>query len=51
VSDTLWCWGDNSAGVVGDGAVTDRKVPTRVYGEYRFADIDLGYHHILGLTR
>jgi alpha-tubulin suppressor-like RCC1 family protein len=29
---TLWAWGDNSVGTIGDGTTTDRLVPTQVPG-------------------
>ncbi|HUJ61039.1 MAG TPA: hypothetical protein VLX92_21195 [Kofleriaceae bacterium] len=29
---TVWCWGNNADGEVGDGTVTDRSVPTKVLG-------------------
>ena len=30
--DSLWCWGDNSGGQLGDNSTTERLVPTAVNG-------------------
>lgn len=30
--DTLWCWGDNSVGAIGDGTFENRSSPTLVSG-------------------
>jgi len=30
--DTVWAWGDNSSGQLGDGTNTDRKTPVQVVG-------------------
>lgn len=32
VDETLWCWGHNENGEVGDGTTTNRAVPTQVAG-------------------
>jgi hypothetical protein len=30
LAGTLWCWGANGYGTIGDGTMTDRAVPTAV---------------------
>jgi alpha-tubulin suppressor-like RCC1 family protein len=32
MDDSLWCWGMNQSGEVGDGTLVDRDVPVRVVG-------------------
>jgi len=39
---SLWCWGLNDNGQLGDGSFTDRNVPTRVGGEYRWSLVTAG---------
>jgi alpha-tubulin suppressor-like RCC1 family protein len=36
VDDTVWCWGGNDDGQLGDGTKIDRALPVRVVGEQRF---------------
>ncbi|HVT39358.1 MAG TPA: hypothetical protein VHE78_09955 [Gemmatimonadaceae bacterium] len=38
---TLYCWGSNQVGQLGDGTLTDRLVPTAAAGGRRFTTIDL----------
>ena len=48
-----YCWGVNtsaSAGQLGDGTATDRRVPTLVTGGFKFSQISAGEHHTCGLT-
>jgi alpha-tubulin suppressor-like RCC1 family protein len=45
-----YCWGNNSAGQLGDGTVTDRQVPTRVSTVLAFATVTAGGFHSCGLT-
>jgi len=40
-----YCWGDNSAGELGDGTQSDRHVPVPVSGGLAFSDISAGYYH------
>ena len=43
-----YCWGENASGVVGDGTLIDRIVPTAVTGG-PLAFIDAGFDHVCGL--
>ena len=33
---SIWCWGVNQSGRLGDGTTTDRETPVRIAGERRF---------------
>ena len=47
-SGVSYCWGENASGVVGDGTLIDRIVPTTVTGG-PLAFIDSGFDHVCGL--
>ncbi|MCM2344320.1 MAG: hypothetical protein NDJ24_07145 [Alphaproteobacteria bacterium] len=44
--DTLWCWGYNVSGQLGDNSTTQRLVPTAVNGggTWKQVDVGQGYH-------
>src|SRR5437667_10822026 len=44
------CWGDNSAGELGDGTASDRSRPARVAGGLRIVTLGAGCGHTCGLT-
>lgn len=45
-----YCWGENSAGQLGDGTVTSRSEPTAVLGAERWQYLTLGDWHSCGRT-
>ena len=45
-----YCWGDNSAGQLGDGSRIDRRAPVRAGGSLTFAELSLGAQHTCGRT-
>jgi alpha-tubulin suppressor-like RCC1 family protein len=45
IDGTLWCWGDNSNGQLGDGTTTDRTNPTQVGSGTTWAQADVGGNH------
>ncbi len=45
IDGIAYCWGDNSAGAVGDGSGTPRLSPVPVASSGSFADIGLGAGH------
>jgi alpha-tubulin suppressor-like RCC1 family protein len=47
-SGEAWCWGDNEAGAVGDGATGGRRIPVAVAGGHRFTSISAGLRHTCG---
>ena len=46
---TLWNWGDNRYGQVGDGTTTDRNVPVQVSGLTRVTALAAGDDHSLAI--
>lgn len=46
---TLWAWGNNTYGQLGDGTNTDRTSPVQVAGLTGVIDIATGLHHSLAL--
>ena len=46
---TLWCWGNNSSGRLGDGTTTQRNQPTRVAGDGVWTQVNAGGQHTCGI--
>jgi alpha-tubulin suppressor-like RCC1 family protein len=42
---TVWCWGQNNVGQLGDGTTTQRNVPTQVSGLGDAAQLAIGPNH------
>jgi alpha-tubulin suppressor-like RCC1 family protein len=45
VGGTVWCWGDNGSGQIGDDTTTDRMVPTLVMMSATAVEVDAGEDH------
>jgi alpha-tubulin suppressor-like RCC1 family protein len=46
---TLWAWGDNSYGQLGDSTTTYRLTPKQVVTDSDWAKIGVGYFHSMGI--
>jgi YD repeat-containing protein len=46
---TVWTWGWNSDGQLGDGTTTDRKTPVQVSGLTNVKAVAAGYYHTVAL--
>jgi alpha-tubulin suppressor-like RCC1 family protein len=46
---TVWAWGGNSSGQLGDGTVTDRSAPVQVAGLAAVSAIAAGFAHAVAL--
>jgi len=46
---TLWAWGYNGDGELGDGTITNKFVPTQIGNEDKWIKVAAGYEHTLGL--
>jgi alpha-tubulin suppressor-like RCC1 family protein len=49
--ETLWCWGDNSTGQLGDGTFDVRAQPVRALGLGAVTDVGTGRGHTCAATR
>ena len=48
---TLWSWGLNENGELGDGTTINRKSPRQVGALKTWASVDAGIHHTLATLR
>jgi alpha-tubulin suppressor-like RCC1 family protein len=46
---TVWCWGWNADGQIGDGTIIDKTIPTQVAGLSGVVKISAGSYHNLAL--
>ncbi len=46
---TLWAWGDNDYGQLGDGTTTDKATPTQIGSATNWSAIAAGSRHTVGL--
>ncbi|NOU67511.1 hypothetical protein GC096_26060 [Paenibacillus sp. LMG 31461] len=46
---TLWAWGKNTLGILGDGTTTDRKEPVQVKNLTGISQVSAGDKHIIAL--
>lgn len=46
---TVWAWGNNGQGQLGDGTITDKYHPVQVAGLTGFSDVSAGFSHSLAL--
>jgi alpha-tubulin suppressor-like RCC1 family protein len=46
---TLWSWGYNNSGQLGDGTTTNRTVPTKIGTDTDWVAIGTGYYHSFGI--
>jgi len=47
--DTLWCWGNNSEGQLGDNSIIQRNIPTSVNGGGTWKMVSIGQLHTCGI--
>ena len=47
---TVWAWGANAKGQLGDGTTVDRNTPVQVHGLTNVVAIAAGYQHSLAVT-
>lgn len=46
---TLWAWGNNSSGQLGDGTTTDRATPTQIGSDANWSKVTTGAYHTVAL--
>ncbi|MCL2814556.1 MAG: S-layer homology domain-containing protein [Oscillospiraceae bacterium] len=47
---SLWAWGKNEAGQLGDGTKTDKTAPVQIESEVKFAQVSAGYQHTAAIA-
>jgi len=50
VDHSLWCWGINNYGQLGDGSFISKSTPVKVIGNEQWKDITLGPGHTCAIT-
>jgi alpha-tubulin suppressor-like RCC1 family protein len=50
-NDDAYCWGQNSAGQIGNGNTTNQIRPTLVAGGFKWSMISAGYNSSCGITK
>ncbi|MFO0558565.1 MAG: hypothetical protein U0269_11155 [Polyangiales bacterium] len=48
--DSLWCWGDNSDGQIGNGDTVDQRSPVQIASAQRWAQVRMGPLHTCAIT-
>jgi len=48
---TLWAWGNNTSGQLGDGTFAEKTMPTRIGDSADWTFLSAGYYHTLGLKQ
>ena len=46
---TLWAWGNNDSGKLGDGTESDRYIPVKIGTDTNWQAVSAGYFHSIGL--
>jgi alpha-tubulin suppressor-like RCC1 family protein len=49
-NDDAYCWGQNNAGQLGDGTITNSSTPRLVSGSLKWAQISAGVNFTIGVT-
>ena len=48
---TLWAWGYNAYGQLGDGTTTDKYVPTQIGTDTNWSSVNFGYYHNMAIKK
>jgi alpha-tubulin suppressor-like RCC1 family protein len=46
---TIWAWGYNTTGYLGDGTTSNKSVPTQIGNESNWKNVSVGYYHTLAI--
>ncbi|MBI5207049.1 MAG: Ig-like domain-containing protein, partial [Candidatus Firestonebacteria bacterium] len=46
---TLWAWGDNGYGQIGDGSINSKNIPTKIGSDNNWKAITAGSHHNIAI--